>query len=98
MSYIRPLSNPEKLYIYASGNGVNICLPHGRPTYLMDPAEFEGLLHEWNNDPNGTVMFGEAYLEKRDVGNDFKWFLGHNSWDGEVEMWEVTLEHIAEGY
>lgn len=93
MSYIRSTSNPEKLYVFGSANGIEW---HNRAYSFTIPYEiFDAACREYVETDEAVDHQGlSIQMEKR--GDDFKIVL---RWGGhEVEMWEVTWDAITDRY
>ena len=99
MAYIRPLSNPEGLYIFGHRDGVEIGGPHGSFNYQVSYEDWNGLIDAYNNDDSivgldgltdgETFSYGSLALRTEKRGENFKTILSHE--DGwEIEMWDVT--------
>jgi hypothetical protein len=102
MSYIRCLSNPERLYIYGSFTKrkgrmdayISLGTDHGR---RMPIDTFNGLLKKWWKDGDLTdvdevVRFRNATLT---VTKDWRWAMNYPGWDKPAILWEVTLHYLC---
>lgn len=89
MSYIRCLSNPEKLYIIGDRRGrIEFC---GENLY-MPRHVFDGALKRWyKNGCQDTHYRGFEIKEAR----DFRWQLRYKGWDRHLTLWQVTLWYIC---
>ena len=98
MSYIRPLSNPEGLYILCEGHSVHvICQEQLGPEGFYMPVDvFHGILERWIEDGccEEEIEFQGARLCEN-CGN-WKWELSFQG--NSVRMYEVTLFYIAHNY
>ena len=105
MSYIRPLSNPEGLYILCDGHGIHvICQEQLGPEGFYMPVDvFHGILERWVEDDccEEEIEFQGARLCHLGIclGNEsgnWKWELSFQG--NSVRMYEVTLFYIAHNY
>lgn len=101
MSYIRCLSNPERLYAFdraPRGGSVDVWV--GQDLSRVIPRRvFEGLLIKWLTTGRGNTRHLGASLQERDgeahKGKDFKWEFAYKDWPKPIRLWEVTLFYLA---
>lgn len=94
MSYIRCLSNPESLYVWAESTGRAAISVGALPTLYMPYHTFHGLFIRWLSSGRDKVSYRGASLTQTDK---FKWILKYNKWPNEtkVEAFEVTFFYVA---
>jgi hypothetical protein len=91
MSYIRSTSNPEALYIYEGGHGVEV-IAGPRTVFTADVEQFRRLMVKAKRDLYVETVFevGDLKLEET---KSFKWKLSKKG-EGSVTMWMTTLVYI----
>ena len=110
MSYIRCLSNPEKLYIWAGADDMLTRAAGPGFDETMPIATFHGIMKRWWANENGigdrTILrYQGAILAKTD---DFRWRLSYEvphdvwkenvnleDWSDDIILWDVTLTYLC---
>lgn len=97
MSYIRCLSNPERLYIWGEG-GNRLCVSIGTEEMKVLPLRsFERLLKKWVKQEedweDNPIVFRDLKLEER-PDTQFKWRLSYKN-EPIVDMYYCTLYYLA---
>ena len=93
MSYIRCLSNPERLYIWYDVDGSIYISAKKDRVLKMPPKVFHTLLARWWRNGWEDVKFEGGSLTL-DHGT-WKWLLHYRGWAKPVAMYEVTLYYLA---
>jgi hypothetical protein len=96
MSYIRSLSNPEKLYIWS--DGVNVHIAEGvKENKIMPRSIFHGLVRKWLRNRWEDCTFKDASVKEvwLNKGNksELRIELSYDGW--KVYMWPVTWVYIT---
>jgi len=92
MSYIRALSNPERLYIFGNRRKqIEIYANSDNEGQRMPESVFRGLLMKWLDERQAVSFRGAHLIETI----DFKWNLQYKSWKKPIKLWQVTLFYIA---
>lgn len=110
MSYIRCLSNPEKLYIWGGGDDMIAITARDGFDEKMPIATFHGIMKRWWANENGIgdraiLRYQGAMLAKTD---DFRWRLSYEvphdvwkenvnleDWSDDIILWDVTLTYLC---
>lgn len=97
MSYIRCLSNPEKLYVFGSGNNTVEWWTPDTPPLIMRDGVFERIMdrydsYDWENEDDPIIR--EDDWELRPDSPDFGKYTLITPNGQKLEMWQVTFYYI----
>ena len=110
MSYIRSLSNPEKLYIWYGGDDMITITAGPGFDEEMPIATFHGIMRRWWANEHGIsnrtkLKYQGAILEQT---KDFRWRLSYEvphdvwkenvnlkDWSNDLVLWDVTLTYLC---
>lgn len=97
MSYLRPFSNPEGLYVIGIGKGTSVeflgATIDGETVDVHLPRHvFHGLLQRWYRSSGTEAKYRGAKLTET---TDFRWALSYSTWPGRIVMYQSTLMYIC---
>jgi hypothetical protein len=94
MSYIRCLSNPERLYIWHDVSGPVKISEGKQPLRSIPVKAFHGVLRNWwRNRYRGDKVYEGARLVLDH--KTWRWLLYYETWAKPVRLWETTLYYLA---
>lgn len=94
MSYIRSVSNPERLYIWGGSRGI-VEIAVGSNDLLHIPRHvFRGILRRWYQRQDDITKYRGATMTQT---KDFKYELTYKDWtrDEKVKAFDVTWMYIV---
>ncbi|MCZ6725364.1 MAG: hypothetical protein O6846_03955 [Thaumarchaeota archaeon] len=111
MSYIRSLSNPEKLYIWGEEDDRLAISVGSNDTQYIPASTFHGIMRRWwanqfgNFGDRTKLKYQGAILEQT---QDFRWRLSYEvphdvwkenvnweDWSNDIVLWDVTLTYLC---
>lgn len=96
MSYIRPLTNPEHMYAYSTGQGMNIHIGSETDVYLDEDEEirFIKFLKKWRKNFEDDLTNDKFSITEEHRNEDYKIYLKIKN--QEIELWYVTFHYFVD--